>query len=276
MRGVLGGVVRGAVIISMITAFFAATPPQPAAATTLGSKTVVYNTDYASFGVGGMRGNGAGTITVSGISGKVTKALLYWAGPTNSTDPTVNAAVTFAGSSITGTNIGTAYDNNWNFTNSQAYRADVTALVSAGTTSYALSNFRKTDAEINGASLLVFFDDGNPSNNRDIVVVDGNDSNGSSSFDPAGWSASVPGVKYSAGAAKLELHVSDGQAGSTIFNDAPVIYNGNTANPLASPDVNGEIFRGDSVPNGVGTCTPFACNGGLWDIKSFDISSRLV
>jgi hypothetical protein len=279
VRGVLGGVVQGAVIISMITAFFAATPPHQAAATTLGSKMVVYNTDYASFGVGGMRGNGAGTIAVSGVSGKVTKALLYWAGPTNSTDPTVNATVTFAGSSITGTNIGFSYDNSWGFTNSQAYRADVTSLVSAGPTSYALSNFRKANAEINGASLLVFFDDGDASNNRDIVVVDGNDSNGPngpSTFDPAGWSASVSGVKYSAGAAKLEFHVSDGQAGSVAFNDAPVIYNGDTASPIASPDANGEIFRGDSVPNGVGTCDPFACNGGLWDIKSFDISSWLA
>ncbi|HTH71627.1 MAG TPA: hypothetical protein VL493_10145, partial [Candidatus Saccharimonadales bacterium] len=72
-------------IISMITAFFAATPPQPAAAIEVSTKTVVKNTDFESAGFGGMRGgDGTGTITLAAFTGTVTKALLYWHGPTNS------------------------------------------------------------------------------------------------------------------------------------------------------------------------------------------------
>ena len=98
----------------------------------------VSNTDVGEFGVGGMRGTGTGSITVSGITSRVAHAFLYWHGPTNSTDPASNASVTFNGTPITGTNIGTASDNNWRFTNSQAYRADVTSLVT-GNAVYSLS-----------------------------------------------------------------------------------------------------------------------------------------
>ena len=85
---------------------------------------------------------GTGSISVSGITAPVIGAFLYWHGPTNSTDPASNASVTFGGTPITGTNIGTASDNNWSFTNSQAYRADVTSLVT-GNAAYSLSNFVK-------------------------------------------------------------------------------------------------------------------------------------
>jgi hypothetical protein len=60
--------------------------------------------------------------------------------------------------------------NCWsNFTNSRAYRADVTSLV-GGNGAYALSNFVKGSypnptADINGVSLLLFYDDGNAANN---------------------------------------------------------------------------------------------------------------
>src|SRR5439155_1347401 len=40
--------------------------------------TSFLNTDVGEFGFGGMRGNGTGSITVSGITGTVTRALLYW------------------------------------------------------------------------------------------------------------------------------------------------------------------------------------------------------
>ena len=102
----------------------------------------VSNIDVAEFGVGGMRGTGTGSITVSGITSRVAHAFLYWHGPTNSADPASNASVTFNGTPIAGTNIGTASDNNWRFTNSQAYSADVTSLVT-GNAVYSLSNFRK-------------------------------------------------------------------------------------------------------------------------------------
>ena len=276
--GALGRLVQSAVIISMIATMFVAAPPQRALANQVGSSATntmtVYDTDFVSAGFGGMRGNGVGTITLAGVSGTITKALLYWHGPTNSADPTVNAAVTFADHSVTGTNIGSSGDNCWGFTNSQAYRADVTSFVSVATTSYSLSNFTKTPeeittAEINGVSLLVFFDDGNPANNRDIVLLDGNDSNTTNTSDAAGWSATLSGINYSSGSASLQFHVSDGQHGAS-FTDAPVIYTptGGDSATLATPDESGEIFRGDSVPRASADST----NGGLWDIKTFDIT----
>jgi hypothetical protein len=220
----------------------------------------VYGTDYVSAGYGGMRGIGTGTITLAGVSGTVTKALLFWHGPTNSADPTVNAAVTFNGAPIVGTNIGLSSDNCWGFTNSQAYRADVTSLVT-GNGAYSLANFTNASAEINGVSLMVFFNDGNVANNRDIVMFDGNDSNTPNSYDATGWNVSLPGINYSSGSASMELHVSDGQT----FEDAALILNAQTL--AAAPDV----FQGDSVPNG-----PGLRNGGLWDIKSYDVTSYLT
>ncbi len=223
----------------------------------------VYGTDYVSAGYGGMRGIGTGTIHLTGVSGTVTKALLFWQGPTNSIDPTVNASVNFNGTAIQGTNIGFSSPNCWSaFTNSQGYRADVTSLV-AGNGDYALSNFTKPTADINGASLLVFFNDGNPANNRDIVLFDGNDSNAPNSYDANGWNVSLPGINYSSGSASLELHVSDGQT----FPDAALVLNGQTLVPA------GAVFQGDSVPNGASASST---SGGLWDIKPYDVTSFLT
>ena len=115
----------------------------PGNVTVLPDGLSVSNTDVGEFGYGGMRGIGSGSIDVSGISGPVFHAFLYWHGPTNSTDPNANASVNFNGTPVTGTNIGTTSDNNWGFLNSQAYRADVTGLVT-GDGTYSLSNFTKT------------------------------------------------------------------------------------------------------------------------------------
>src|SRR5439155_8991805 len=66
----------------------------------------ILNTDVVSAGRGNMRGNGTGTIALTGVTGPVTRALLYWHGPTNSTNSAANASVTFAGHSVTGANSG--------------------------------------------------------------------------------------------------------------------------------------------------------------------------
>jgi hypothetical protein len=227
------------------------TPPQ----------TIVRNTDVASFGFGGMRGNGTGSITVEGVSGQVRRALLYWNGPTNSSSPTANAAVTFAGVPITGTNIGFAHDNCWGFANSQSYRADVTSLV-PGDGVYSLANFVKApDVEVNGAALVVFFDDGNTANNRSVTFFDGNDSNLASQFDPEGWEVTLTGVDYPGGSANLDFVVSDGQA----FPDGALVLNGQTVVPQ------GAIFEGDSTPSGPGNF-----DGSLWDVESFDVTGFLT
>jgi uncharacterized repeat protein (TIGR01451 family) len=248
----------------------------PVAATELGNRTFVGNTDFASFGVGGMRGSGSETITVAGVAGTVSKALLYWSGPTDGT--TSNAAVNFDGTPITGTDIGTSDNNCWGFNDSRSYRANVTSNVDAHTGgpngTYPLSGFTKTsgdpefptvDADANGASLIVFFDDGNQANNRDVTMVEGNDSNVDNPSDSAGWDSTITNVQYQSGVANLQLHVSDGQS----FNDDAVDINGAPFLPA------GQNFDGDSVPgtfsgNGEGV------TGNLWDLKDYaNISSFL-
>jgi hypothetical protein len=221
----------------------------------------VSNTDVAEFGTGGMRGgNGTGTIGVSGVTARVLHALLFWHGPTNSGDTAANASVTFAGTPVTGTNIGVDSDNNWGFQNSQAYRADVTGLVT-GNGSYSLSNFTKPGVDINGVSLLVFYDDGNSSNDRNVVAWNGNDSNG---FDLA-WNETIPGVPYpGSGSASLDLIVGDGQS----YADGEVRVNG-TAIANAGP-----VFQGLVGPNYSGN--PPGVTGSLWDMNSYDITSLLT
>jgi hypothetical protein len=249
----------------------------PGNVTLLPNGLSVSNTDVGEFGQGGMRGNGTGSITASGITGPVFHAFLYWHGPTNSTNANSNATVNFNGQSVTGTNIGTDNDNNWGFLNSQSYRADVTALVS-GNGTYTLSNFIKentagacspptlpptTDcvADINGVALIVFYDDGNSSNDRNVVLWNGNDSNNADGV----WDEAITGVPYpGSGGASLDLVVGDGQS----YTDGELDVNGT---PIAAQ---GGIFQGDTGPNYSGN--PDGVTGSLWDLKSFDITSLLT
>jgi len=241
---------------------------RPTSANDIASYQTFFDTDVTAAGHGGIRGVGTGeeegSIHVAGVSGTVTKALLYWHGPTDSTDPSANASVTFAGTPITGTNIGFSDDNCWDYDNSQAYRADVTSLVT-GNGDYALANFIKEGvADINGASLIVFFDDGDDTNNRDVVLFDGNDSNIPNIYDDDGWNVTLSGINYTSGSASIDLHVSDGQS----YDDDALVLNGTTT--LAST---GAIFQGDSVPNGL---SAEETDGGLWDIKSYDVTADLT
>jgi hypothetical protein len=225
----------------------------------------VANTDVAEFGAGGMRGGpGTGTIDVSGVTTPVLLALLFWHGPTTSSNPAANASVTFDGTPITGTNIGVDDDNNWpGFQYSQAYRADVTGLVT-GNGPYTLSNFTKLpDVDINGVSLLVFYDDGNSSNDRTVVAWNGNDSNVLDM--PGKWDETIPGVPYpGSGSARLELIVGDGQS----YADGEVKVKGTT---IAGP---GAVFQGEVGPNYSGN--PAGVTGSLWDMNSYDITSLLT
>ena len=231
------------------------------------------NTDFTVAGVGGMRGVGSGTITLAGVQGIVTRAYLYWHGPMNAIDPTANAAVFIDGQQIVGTNIGFSAPNCWpNLTLSQAYRADVTAIVAAkGNGAYQLTGFLKpNNVNINGASLIVFFSDNNPNNNRDVVLFHGNDSNFHNSYDADGWNVILPGISYTPGTnnntrAFLQLHVADGQV-FPDFDDDALRINGVVVAP------SGVVFSGNSVPsanNGPKN------NGSLWDIKLWEITSLL-
>jgi IPTL-CTERM motif len=245
------------VVVALVSAALA----MSANANLLVNFTTVQSTNFAMFGYGGMRGIGTGTITVAGVSGTVTRAVLVWHGPTNSANPAANANVTFNGTGITGTNIGLSSPNCWSFQNSQAYQADVTPLV-PGNGSYSLTNFVNANADINGASLLLFFS-GVAANNRDIVVFLGNDSNIANTFDPAGWQATLNGINYSSGTAALRLIVSDGQT----FLDNGLAFNGTVILPP------GPNWQGNTVPNGASAAST---NGGLWDQTAYDVTARLT
>ncbi len=217
--------------------------------------------DMLSFGVGGMRGLGTGTMVVSGVTGPIGRALLYWNGPTNSNDFQANAVVGFGGQYVTGTNIGFSSDNCWGFQNSQAYRADVTSVVT-GDGNYALTDFVKSGVDVNGVSLVIFYDDGDSNNNHDITLFDSNDSNIGSQYDAADWDQSYPIANLLPGqTAYLEMHVSDGQT----FNDGEIFINAATLVPF------GMIFSGDTVPNSNGNPTD-----GLWDIRRWDMTPLLT
>jgi hypothetical protein len=221
-----------------------------------------FDTDFASAGVGGLRGNGFGDISLGGVSGTVTRAYLYWHGPTNSDDPAFNANLTFNGTAVTGTNIGFSDSNLWGQQNSQAYRADVTSLVT-GSGTYSLAGLQANHS--NGASLVVFYDDGDDSNNFDVVTFDGNDSNIDNPFDPLGWDVTLSGINYTSGTALLSMTVSDGQ--NFGEGDDGIFYlNGVALN-------SGDIFQGASVPQTPGSSV---ANGGLWDIFTIDITSFLT
>lgn len=223
-----------------------------------------FDTDWAYAGYGGMRGIGTGSINLSGVTAPVNQAYLYWHGPTNTTNATANATVNFNGNSVTGTNIGFSDNNCWQFLNSQAYLADVTSFVTGGG-AYSLAGFVQNGADINGASLLAFFKDGDTTNNRDVVLFHGNDSNINNIYDPPGWDINLTGINYDGmGSARLVMGVSDGQS----FPDDALTYtlNGVPQTPLAPT---GPIFEGDSVPNGPSAANT---NGGLWDIKPFSLN----
>jgi hypothetical protein len=225
------------------------------------------NTDMQSFGVGGMRGVGSGTMTVAGVFGPITAAYLYWDDITTSTDPTAGASVFVDGNPVTGTSIGFADDNCWGYDNSQAYRADVTSLVQAkGNGAYALTGFGAgVPVNADGASLIIFYDDGNGHNNVDVRLYDGNDSNEPSIYDPADWDVAMGGIIFAGGKVTIGLHVADGQDDGTVaYFDEALIINGVTIAPT------GSIFSGTSVPG------PSYLRGNLWDIRNFDITALMV
>jgi hypothetical protein len=231
-----------------------------ASANLISNFTTVFDTDFTTAGTG-MRGTGTGTLTVGGVTGPVSQSYLFWHGPTNSSDPNANANVTVNGNAVTGTNIGFSDDNFWDFENSQAYRASTTSIIN-GNGAYSLENFRKPpDVEINGAAVAVFFNDADTTNNRDVVIFNGNDANFASAFDLPGWDLSLNGINYTSGSAFLTLFVSDGQ-NFGAFDDGTLRVNGTGV-------ATGGIFQGDTLPG------PSVGNGNLFDIKTFDITALL-
>jgi len=204
------------------------------------------------------RGDGSATLEVTSITGTVARALLFWHGPTNIASTDANARIRMGDQFVIGTNLGVADDNCWSglFSNSQAYRADVTDIV-RGNGTYRVFDLAGPGVDINGLSLIVLYDDGDASNDVNVFLYEGNDSNIESSFEPGDWRQEWPGVAASrSSTVTVELHVSDGQS----FNDGAMQLNDQPFGPQ------GGIFEGDSVPNGLSTSST---SGGLWDIIQY-------
>lgn len=250
---------------------------QPVSAN-VGSFTVVTDTDFASAAVGGLRyTGGAATFSISGLSGTVSSAYLYWHGPLNGADAGTSGQATLNGQSVTGTSIGISGPNCWFtpvlYAASQSYRADVTSIVQ-GNGNYALTVGAPLAATVNGASLIIFYNDGNAANNRDVYVFDGNDSNAPNVYDSSGWLVSLSGLNYSAGQpGYLQLHVSDAQktdlALEKFYDDAALELTRTSPGPIQSYVLaaSGSVFNGNVGSQGD--------INNLWDVTTWDIAGVL-
>lgn len=231
----------------------------------LAFKRTISSTNAVQTGISGI-GGGSGVITVGGISGTVTNAYLYWHGINASGAGATynNANIVFNGNLVTGTSQGSASTNCWGAGSSRAYEANVTPLIS-GNGSYLLSGLSSAAGHsANGASLIVFFDDGDNTNNRDFAIFTGNDSTHADAgfpSDAAGWTASLP-VYYRQGTVRATMHVADGQQ----FTDAAVNFT--TANGSATLNDTAVLFDGVSLPN-AGTSRTTT---GLYDVHAVDIT----
>ncbi len=222
--------------------------------------------DYVSAGVGGV-GSGPGTITIAGVDGPVRRALLYWHGIDQNVGGSYdNQNVTLDDQQVTGTSLGDASTNCWGPGSSRAFVADVTSLVD-GNGSYVVdgldNGFQHSG---NGASLVVIYDDGDDSNDRDLVFFEGNDSDiiqlGDPPGDTNGWAATLSNIAYAGGTVLAQMHVGDGQ----FFDDGPVTFSG--AGTVSIFDTT-QLWDGKSVPN-----AGFSRAGtdSLWDIHTFDVT----
>jgi hypothetical protein len=231
-------------------------------------KRTLHNVDYVVSGVAGV-GGGTGTISVTGVSGTVTKAFLYWHGINLAGAEYDNATVTINGNSVTGVSLGDASTNCWGGGSSRAFEADVTIVVT-GNGDYVIDGLSSCDGcNANGASLVVVFNDGNSSNNRDLVFLTGNDSNYPESFpgEDQGWHALLPSMSYNGGQVKAIFHLGDGQS----YGDDLVTFTTNSSS-LAISDTD-MLWDGNSLPSAGTSRDNF---GDLWDIHTFDISAAFA
>ena len=225
--------------------------------------------DWTSAGVGGI-GTGSATITLTGITGTVQRAFLYWHGVnlSGTGDPYADDTVTVNGTSVTGVSLGPSSTNCWGPGGSRAYRADITDLI-PGNASVEVRDMTQSPGEdANGASILVVFDDGNGTNDRDVVIYEGNDSNVADfPGEDEGWEATLTNIAYPGGEVSAETHVADGQ--SFGDGDVTVITDDGTTVATKTFADNATLFDGNSVPDAGGGR---ASNGSLWDIHRFDIT----
>ncbi len=258
-------------------------------ATTLTLFNVFPNAKYAEAAVGGLRGIGSGTLELTNLPAGaiITGAYLYWQGHLNDPgDALLNAGrftngyvyvtttASVSAQLVKGTCLGPSAPDLWDsvpYTYGLAYRADLTALVrQQGSGAYLIRPNSPLGANAEGASLVVFYQDGDTAHYRTLAVYDGNDCNAPSGFDALGWNLLIPAVSYQPTSpptpAYLHLHVADGQA----YPDDNLYLN----NRVLAPQPN--VFNGDAPYD---TSSGYAFTyywGSLWDANTYDITSFLV
>jgi cysteine-rich repeat protein len=239
----------------------------PAHATGLTLARTASGVDWVSAGIGGISGDTA-DIALTGVTGPVSKAYLYWDGMAIAAmDQTYdNDTIAINGNPITGTTLGSTSPNCWGQGESRAFVADVTAYVT-GDGTYALSGLMAQPThQPNGASLVVLFDDGNASNDHDLIFFEGNDGtslNGYGGVEDRGWHALLDGIVYHSGPVSVQFHVADGQ--STADTDATF----HEATHSHTIDEAAGLWDGTSVPLAGTSRSP---GDALWDIHTVDIS----
>ena len=150
--------------------------------------------------------------------------------------------------------------------------SDVTGLVS-GNGSYHIGVQASADGDnTEGATMVVFFDDGNPANDRDVVLFEGNDNDIAESFpgDDDGWHAVLPGVNMpAAGTAGLQLHVANGgtDPNNPEPGDGPITVTG----PGGTVNIEDQAGRwdGSTLPD---AGHHYQGTSDSMDIESFDIT----
>lgn len=248
-------------------------------------------TDYVNAGVGGiaapmMMSGGEGMLTVQGLSGTVTLALLYWNGvdldwPEGSfsggdgdyDQPNIQ----FDGTGLVGTRVASMGSNDcWPALAPSAalYRADVTARVQArGNGDYLFSGLAdKPGHSANGLSLIVYFDDGNAANDFRVAHYEGMQSNASSMGVVFGFP-----LVYAGGPVDAIIHVSDGQSD---LPDGPFKWLARPGQPgTTTPSTlqyQDKLY--DGLSKFAGLSVPQLGHGrvngpGLWDIRRMPLTA---
>jgi hypothetical protein len=261
--------------------------PSSASATPVSRQVRVAGTDWVSAGVGGIGSakthGGKGTITIKGIKGKVTGAWLSW----NGIGPLVNGTYTGSydnpsirvnGHRVTGVSQGESGSNCWGSgATSRTFLANVTRIVKpVGNGQYHLTGLG-THGDANGANLVVTYKDHNASNNQDLYLYYGNDTDASGyPGEDNVWNDPLTQIDYQGGPAKLQLAVADGQDFGNP-DDSPVTVTGPAA-PLTFDDIqaNHWLWDGTTVRNAHHSragSTAGAGGGSLYDLETFDVTS---
>jgi len=236
------------------------TLPSSASATPVSRQVRVAGTDWVSAGVGGIgtakTHGGKGTITLKGVKGKVTGAWLSW----NGIGPKVNGAYTGSynnpnikvnGSKVIGVSQGESGSNCWGLAaTSRTYLANVTRIVKPqGNGKYRLTGLG-AHGDANGASLVVTFKDGKRSNNQDLYLYYGNDTDaggypGEDNF----WNDPLTQIDYQGGPATLQLAVADGQNFGNPDDGSVTVTGGAGIATFDDIQANHWLWDGTTVPN---------------------------